>query len=500
MGRYGMAIKLSVVFILLTASAVFAFDFSKIENQVDEFELDNGLKFVVLPRHDAPVVTFVTLVNAGCADDPKGSMGMAHMFEHMAFKGTKEIGTKDINKEEEWMTKEDKIFNQILDERAKGLLADSTRLAELTAELDSATDSGFQYSETNEYGQIVDRNGGSGMNAGTSFDYTVYYVSYPSNRLELWMAMESDRFAEPVLRELFKEKQVVAEERRFRVESNPTGRLLNEYLALAYKSHPYGRPLIGEMSEIQNYNRPAMRKQFSKYYVPSNMVVAIVGDVDPGEVKKLAEKYWGKLEAKPKPRSVMIDEPEPFGTRQVTLVENSQPMFVIGYHVPSRRHPDWAALDALSTYLGSGRTSVLYKKLVKEDKTAVQVASFVGYPGSKYPTMLTVLAVPSNESSNAENEKAVLAEIDKVRTELIPQSELDKIKAQAKAQLIGGLGNNAGLAQQLAVYQTVFGDWRQLFEELDKVNALTAEDIQRVAQKYLIDSERISAYLEKPEA
>ncbi|MBN2226652.1 MAG: insulinase family protein [candidate division Zixibacteria bacterium] len=493
---------LVLIFVLLLslASTAFSFDFSEIEDRVVEFTLDNGLKFIVLPRHDAPVASFVTQVDAGCADDPKGAMGQAHMFEHMAFKGTREIGTTDLKKELKWMAVEDSLFNLILKERAKRDLADSARLAELDAQMKIATDSAASYSKMNEFSELVSAQGGTGLNAGTGYDNTTYYVNYPSNKLELWMAMESDRFANPVLRELFKEKQVVAEERRYRVESSPTGRLLfGEYLELAFNAHPYGMCMIGEMSEIQDYNRPQMIEHFKEYYVPRNIVIAIVGDVDPKEVKKLAEKYFGPLEDKPDPKPVMVIEPDPFGIREVTLHENSQPLFVMGYHIPAITHPDYLALDALATYLGSGRTSVLYKDLVKEKKSAVSVQAFAGYPANKYPTLFNVFCIPSNESTNAENLESVLQHIERVRTELIPVEELDKIKAQAKAQLINTLASSNGLANQLVSYQTKLGDWRKLFQELDRVNALTPEDIKRVAEKYLDPEKRIIAYLEKPE-
>jgi len=491
--------KLMIFAVLMVVSTAWAFDFSEIENKIVEYKLDNGLTIIVLPRHDAPVVSFVTNVNTGVADDPKGATGLAHMFEHMAFKGTEEIGSKDLKKEMNWMAEEDRIFELILDERSKGDLADSAKLAELEADMALATDSAFAYSETNEFGKIADRNGGVGLNAGTSFDNTAYYISFPSNKLELWMAMESDRFHKPVLRELFKEKQVVAEERRYRVESMPIGRMVNEYLGLAYISHPYGQPLIGEMSEIQDYNRPVMMEQFNKYYIPRNMAIGIVGDVDPEEVYKLAQKYFGRLEDKPKPRPQWIEEQESFGIRKSTIVEKSQPMVIFGYHVPSRVHPDWVALNALAGYLGSGRTSVFYKELVKDKKSAVAVETFTGYPGSKYPSLFSVLCVPSNESSNSENETAILAEIDKVRTELIPESELEKIKAQAKAGMINGLASNTGMASRLTRYQLSHGDWRELFNYLDKVNALTTDDIKRVAETYLDPEKRFAVYIEKPE-
>jgi predicted Zn-dependent peptidase len=252
------------------------------------------------------------------------------------------------------------------------------------------------------------------------------------------------------------------------------------------------------MSEIQNYNRQAMTDHFRSHYVPSNMAIAIVGDVDPEEVYRLAEKYFSRLEDHPKPRPVMIREQTPYGVRKTTIEDQAQPMFMMGFHIPSELNPDFLALDVLSSYLGSGRTSVLYKRMVKDEKIAVQVSAFVGYPASKYPTLFSFLVVPANESSNAANETAVLEEIDKVRTELIPEKELEKIKAQTKANFINGLRSNLGLASQLVNYQNATGDWRDLFRDLDRVNALTPEDIKRVAEKYLDPEKRIVVYIENP--
>jgi predicted Zn-dependent peptidase len=486
--------------LLMLTSAAGAFDFSTIENQIVEHKLANGLTVIIYPKHDAPVISCYTHVNYGGAEDPMGSMGISHMFEHMAFKGNTEIGTTDYKKEKKWMDEEDRIFELILDERSNGDLADSAKLADLEAQLQVATDSAAQYIINNEYSQLLEMEGVVGKNAGTSRDATVYYMSLPSNKLELWMYLESTRFMEPVLREFFQEKQVVAEERRYRVESSPTGRLFqSEYVGLAFNAHPYGKCLTGEMNEIQNYSRLVMRDQFKNEYVPRNMAVAIVGDVDPQNAIKLAEKYFGKLEDRKRARPIIIDEAEPYGIRTTTQYENSQPLFVMGYRIPSNVNPDWHALNALASYLGSGRTSVLYKKLVKEDKTAVEVSAFTGYPASKYASLLSVLCVPSNESTNAANLDVILAEIEKVRTELIPESELEKIKAQSKANFINLMGSNNGMAGQLATFQNRTGDWRDLFKELDKINSLTTEDIKRVAQKYLDPSRRVVASIEKPE-
>lgn len=496
-----LASALLIVMLMSFIPGALAFDFSQIEDKIVEHTLDNGLTFLILPRHEAPVISFVTQANVGCADDPKGYMGLAHMFEHMAFKGTKEIGTTDFEKEKKWIAEEDRIFEMILDERARGDLADSARLAELETQMQEATDSASQYVVTNEFNQILNREGGVGLNAGTSQDQTSYYISLPSNKLELWMAMESDRFANPILRDLYKEKQVVAEERRFRVESSPTGRMFyQEYVGLAFNSHPYGQPIIGEMNEIQNYNRPIMRDQFNKYYIPRNLVIAIVGDVEPDEVIKLADKYFGRIKDRPKLRPLDVRDPAPYGVRTTTIYDEAQPMFISGYFIPSANHPDFIAVSALANYLGSGRTSVFNKKLVKEDKSAIEASAWAGFPGRKYHTLFNIICIPSNESTNAENEAKILAEIENVRTDLIPVEELDKIKAQAKAGMINAMGSNMGLASQLTAYQTRTGNWRDLFDYLNKVNALTREDIKRVAETYLDPQKRVVVYIEKPEA
>jgi predicted Zn-dependent peptidase len=477
--------------LLLSATGILGFDFSKLENSVTEFTLKNGLKFIVMERHEAPVVSFVTLANVGSVDDPKGYTGLAHMFEHMAFKGTTTLGTKDIDKELKLIRVEDSLFMDLRSERNKGRLVDSTKITALESEYEEAREASYQLVVPNAFGNIVEREGGEGLNAGTATDFTVFFMNFPSNRLELWMALESERFLNPVLREMYKERDVVAEERRMRSESHPIGRLIEEFLAIAYKAHPYGVPGIGHMSDIQYYSRQEAKAFFNKYYGPSNLVVAIVGDVKPDDVKTLAEKYWGRIPSRPAPERVATVEPEQQGERRTVLEDPSQPFYLVGWHVPEGTHPDRPALDALIDYLGQGRTSLLYKNLIKEKKIAMNVGAFVGLPGDKYPTLLAVYAMASSGHTNDECETEIFKEIDKLKNELVPKEEMDKIKARAKANLINQLDSNQGLAFQLAGYQTLWGDWRELFKELDRINAVTADDIQRVAQKYLTKKNRV---------
>lgn len=484
-------ILLSVLLVIFVVPSAFSFDFSKLENAVTEHQLDNGLTVLILERHDAPVVSFVTWANVGSVDDPKGYTGLAHMFEHMAFKGTTTLGSKNIDKELELIAVEDSAFMKLRAERNKGRFADTSKIELLNKAYEEAREASYQLVEPNKFGNVIEREGGVGLNAFTAADHTVFFFSLPSNKVELWMALESERFLHPVLREMYKERDVVAEERRMRSESSPVGRLIEEFLAAAYKAHPYGIPGIGHMSDIQYYSRKEAKAFFKKYYSPSNLTVAIVGDVKTKDVIKLAEKYWGRIPYRPAPERIATVEPEQAGEKRIEVESKSQPVYIVGWHIPEGTNPDRPALDALCDYLGQGRTSLLYKNLIKEKKTAMNVEAFAGFPGNKYPTMMAVFAMPSAGHTNAEVEKEIFKDVDKMRNELIPPAEMDKIKARAKAAFINGISSNNGLGMQLASYQTLWGDWREMFREIDRINAVTPEDVQRVAKKYLTKKNRV---------
>jgi predicted Zn-dependent peptidase len=475
---------------LFSISSVFAFDFSTLENAVVEHTLKNGLKIIILERHDAPVVSFNTFADVGSVDDPKGYTGLAHMFEHMAFKGTTTFGTKDYAKEKVLIAKEDSVFMLLRDERTKGRDADSARIEELTKAYEAARESSFEMVEPNEFGQTVNREGGTGLNAGTANDWTSYFLSLPSNRVELWMALESERFLNPVLREMYKERDVVAEERRMRVESSPIGRMVEQFLALAFMAHPYGVSGVGHMSDIQYYSRKEARAFFEKYYSPANLTVTIVGDVNAKDIIKMAEKYWGRIPYRPKPNRIATVEPEQKGERRMIMEDPSQPVYLTGWHIPQITHPDRPAIDAFLDYLANGRTSLLYKKMVKDKKMVAQVAGFAGFPGDKYPTMALVYAIPAPKVENSACEKEIFEEVERLKEELIAPEEVEKIKARAKAQFINGLVSNSGLAFQMSSYQTYWGDWKEMFNELDRINKVTAEDIQRVAKEYFTKNNR----------
>jgi predicted Zn-dependent peptidase len=499
--QWKLTLRMTMLILFLGAVGgnLWGFDFSTIENKVSDFTLDNGLKFIVLEDHSAPVVSFVLLADVGGADDPKGFDGLAHVFEHLAFKGTDEVGTKDYKAEKKALDVLDAAYAEYRAEEKKGRFADSTRLADLKVKFEEAQKVCDELVEMNEYSVIVDREGGIGLNAGTGYDQTMYYVSYPSNKLELWFALESRRFTNPVLRQFYKEKEVIKEERRMGVESSPVGRLVEEFLGLAFKAHPYGTSLVGPMSDIHNMNKKTALAFYNKYYVPSNMMVAMAGDVDPGQVEKLAKEYFGVLQARPEPDRVLTKEAEQKAERRVSVFDKSQPFLLIGHQRPDVTHPDDAVYDAIADYLGQGRTSLLYKSLVKEKKIATNANAFSSFPGNKYDCQFGIFVVPAKDITAEECEKEVYAQFDKLINEPIPQEELDKIKARAKASFINGLSSRSGMASQLAYYQNFFGDWRELFHSLDQINAVTVEDIQRVAKERFVRENRTVGYIETTE-
>jgi predicted Zn-dependent peptidase len=459
------------------------------EEKVTEFTLDNGLTFLIIERPVAPVVSFATYVNVGGANEPVGHTGMAHIFEHMAFKGTHSIGTDNWEEEQETLQELDNTYQQWLQEKYSAT-PDTAKMSDLWSEFENLEEEAGKYVVNNEYSQIIDRNGGTGMNATTSADRTNYFFNLPENRLELWFSLESDRFKNPVFREFYKEKEVVREERRMRTESQPFGRLLEEFAAVAYTAHPYGRPVVGWNSDITATTMEDARQFYNTYYVPNNITMAIAGDVDPDEAKELAQTYFGDIPAAPEPPAVYTKEPEQRGERRFTIQGQSQPYLLMGYHTVAQEHPDSKALQLLGAVLSGGRTSRLYQKMVEGEKQALTVQALNGYPGQKYETMFLTFAVPNQGVSVDTLETTILKEIEKVKQGEVTQAELDRVRTKARASLIRSLDSNSGLASSLASAEALRGDWKKVFTDLEELQEVTLEDLQRVAQEYFTKDNR----------
>ncbi|WP_263409254.1 M16 family metallopeptidase [Terriglobus tenax] len=488
--------KAALAAVVLFAGVAAAQDLASFEKRTTVKVLPNGMTLIVCERPEAPVFSFYTLVDAGSADDPQGASGLAHMFEHMAFKGTSEIGTTNITAEKAALARVEAAYSAYNLEQRKLVGQDPKKLAQLKDAFDAATKDAQQYVIPNQFSEIAEQSGAVGLNASTGEDKTDYFWSMPSNRLELWAYLESSRIADPVLREFYKERDVVQEERRMRIDSAPIGRMVEQFLAAAYTAHPYGRSGVGWPSEISQVTATEAEEFHKKYYVPANMVVAVVGDVKSAEAMPILEKYFGRIPAGPKPPEMTTVEPKQFAERTVTIREATQPFYLEGYHRPDYRDKDDAVYDAITDLFSNGRTARLYRSLVRDQKIAAAAAGFSGFPGEKYPGLFAVYAVPVPGKTPAQLRDAIHKELDRLKTEDVSDAELAMFKTRARADLLRGLASNQGLASQLAEYQTRYGDWRELFRQLDAYDKVTKADIRRVANQLFVESNRTSTTIE----
>jgi predicted Zn-dependent peptidase len=487
-----------LVVVLIFSSLALAQDLASFEKRTTIKKLDNGLTVIVCERPEAPVFSFFTHVDAGSAQDPLGKTGLAHMFEHMAFKGTDTIGTRDAAGEKVALQKVEDAYAAYIAERDKPVKRDEERLQRLQQAWKDAIAAADKFSApyNNEFGKIVEGEGGEGMNAFTSMDETAYHYSFPVNRLELWAYLESERFIRPVMRQFYKERNVVIEERRMRTDSNPIGRLIEQFTEAAFAAHPYHRPGVGWVADLNSFSATDAQKFFDKYYVPANMVVTVVGDVKATEAMPVIEKYFSRIPARPKPDEFTTTEPPQNSERRVVLHEQAQPLYLEGYHRPDYRSPDDQVYDAIADLMSNGRTSRLYRALVRDKQIASDSAGFSGLPGNKYPHLFAFYAFPIPGHKTQEVADAIHAEIERLKKEDISDDELKMIKTRAKANLIRSLGSNEGLAFALGLNQARYDDWRELFRSVDRIEKVTKADIRRVANQTFVPDNRTVGVIE----
>ncbi|HTL56124.1 MAG TPA: pitrilysin family protein [Candidatus Limnocylindrales bacterium] len=493
--KRGAALSLMAAFLVTVTQASFGQDLASFEKRVTKRVLENGLTVLIVERPEAPVFSFFTHVDVGSDREYPGISGLAHMFEHMAFKGTDKIGTKNYATEKEALAKVEQTYQEYDRERRKETGSDTNKVAALEKTWKDAIAEAQQYVVENEFGQVIEQKGGTGLNAFTDNEETGYHYSLPSNDVELWAYLESERFLHPVMREFYKERDVVHEERRLS-ESQPMGRLFEQFMGAAFIAHPYGKPVVGWPSDLESFSATDAQNFYKKYYVPANMVVALVGDVKAAEVMPIVEKYFSRLPKQPKPEPLRTVEPPQKAERIVILHETSQPVFIEGYHKPGARDKDDAVYDALQDLMSNGRTSRLYRALVRDKKIAAVSAGFNGFPGAKYPNLFVFYAISTPGHTPEEIREAIHQEIERVKTQDITEEELQMIKTRAKADLVRQLADNEGLALQFGTYESLFGDWRQLFRHVDDIEKVSKADIRRVAQTIFVDSNRTVGIIE----
>ncbi|MGA2326877.1 MAG: pitrilysin family protein [Bryobacteraceae bacterium] len=491
-----MSLRARVALLLCLLFPVAAQNLKEFEKRVTEFALPNGLRFLLLERHEAPVVSFHTYVNAGSVDDPSSETGLAHMFEHMAFKGTDRIGTRNYREEAEALEAVERAYDQLEAEQAKGPPA--ARIEALQDQVRAAIAQAQSYVEPNAYPRIIEQNGGVGLNANTGEDSTEYFYSLPANRIELWFLLESQRLFHPVFREFYKERDVVREERRMRVESSPEGKLMEMLLATAFAAHPYRQPTAGWASDLERLRAKEAREFFLRYYVPANITIGIAGDVDPREARRLAGQYFAPLPARPLPPPLPTVEPPQEGQKRVQVETSSQPFLAIVYKRPGQNHKDDPVFDVLSGILDQGRTGILYKELVRDQRIALSASASATFPAGRYPNLFLIYVVPNARHSVEENEKACYDILDRLKREPVAADALARVKTALRASLIRQLDSNAGMAVQLTFYRVNYGDWRKLFLGLEDIGRVTAGDLQRVVRQYFVESARTVAYTSAP--
>lgn len=487
-----------LVLFILSGAGFAQGEFDNLKKNITEFTLSNGLKFILLEDHSVPIASFVTYVNAGSVDERIGIYGISHFLEHMAFRGTSEVGTKDFKAEQKLFREMDALFGKILAEKG-AVEPDQEKIKALEQQLETFKKEAADLVEDNEYHNILKRQGAQGINAGTGADATVYFYSLPSNKIELWAYMESSRFTDPVYREFYKERGVIQEERRVRTENTPTGKLIEEILAIAFHDHPYRVNGIGPMSNIDNITRADLYNYFRTNYTASNMVIGVTGDVYPDQLKKMANKYFARMRTGRRNPRILTNEPKQKGEKTITLYEDSQPVLVMGYHIPSQLHEDFVKLSVLSNILSGGRSSRLKKRLEIDEKKALTVGAFAGFPGTKYSCLFVFLGIPNSGFSNDDILKVLEEEIEKIKTEGVTQEELDAAKTRYKVSIIRALKSNRGLLMGLMQSEMIEGAWQKGFDSLAQLQAVTLEDIREMAKKYFYPNNRTIGRIEKQE-
>jgi predicted Zn-dependent peptidase len=489
---------LFIVFILfsLTGSSASAQAFSE---KVKEFTLSNGLRFFVYERPQVPTFAGMIMVKVGSVDERKGETGLAHFFEHMAFKGTSVMGTRDYAKEKAILEDMDRLGDELAAEYLKGPQADQAKMKDLRDKLAQLQKQTLAFAVKDELDKIYAENGGEFLNASTSRDSTQYFVMLPSNRLELWFMIESERFKDLVFREFYSERDVIAEERRMSRDNTPDGLLFEQFYSTAFVLHPYRHDVVGYMEDIQSYTKAKAVNFFKTFYTPNNMVAAAVGAVKFDEVKRLAEQYFGDIPRGPDPSRPTEIEPEQRGERRVITRFEAEPRLLMGYHMPGPADKDNLTLSLAGLILSRGSSSRLTRDLVTNKKIAMSVSASAST--ARYPSLFMIAGQPRNPNTAQDLEKAVLEHLDRLKKEPVTQAEIDKSINQAEASLYrsAGFADNVFLAMRLLRNVIIFDDMDADWKRVEAMKETTPEEIMAAANKYFTETNRTVGILLRKE-
>jgi len=495
MKRTNLLIFSSVLLLLFFADNSYCFD---LENKISKTKLQNGLTVLIMERHASPTVSLYIRHRVGAVDETEGETGAAHLLEHMMFKGTTSIGTTNYKAEKIILQEIEKTGNALDREKSKGKKADSRRLQILAAKLKQLETKHKKYFVPNAIDRLYTENGGLDMNASTGQDITTYQVSLPSNKIELWARIESDRLMNPVFREFYTERSVVMEERRQRVETDPQGKLYEHFLSTTYKYHPYRRPIIGWADDLMNLTPAAVRKIFAKYKSAGNIVIAAVGDINTAATLKLINKYFGALPPGSSVKDKAIPaEPQQREERRITVNFDANPQIFIGYHKPTVPVYEDYVFDVIETILTKGRTSRMYNNLVTEAGIAKSINAANGIPGNRYNNIFLITAEPRYPHTNKELTEAIFSEIERLKTEPVSADELAKAKNHLRMGYIKSLDSNSELASILSYYEVLLGNYKYFADYPKVIEQVSVNDVQNTAKLYFGQDNRTVADLRK---
>lgn len=468
---------------------------------IQEHRLSNGMRVLLVERHDEPTISVGWVARVGSADEHPGMTGIAHLFEHMMFKGTNSIGTRDAKRDEELNAAQDKVQIQIRQEldvmrekQRRGEVVDlmdpkvrTPRLQQLLGEFDGLVKEQRALIVKDELDKLYKQAGARGMNANTTTDRTFYHIDVPANKLELWAWLESDRLKNAVFREFYSERDVVLEERRLRTDATPTGRAFEAFEAMLWKAVPYTWPVIGWISDITQLNREQANAFFATYYAPNNLTAILVGDFKSDEALPMLERYFGRIPANPKGvPQVITQEPSQIAEQRMNVEVEANPMLVVAFKAVPGVHRDAAALGVLGAVL-NGQSGRLNKELVLRQKLATSAGA--GLNGMKFGGIFYLEARPVSERQPEELEPALYAEMEKLAREGVSEKELQKVKNQVQAESYSRLESANGLRDALAEAEGA-GSYRDFLNEIAHLQAVTNKDIKRVAGTYFAKENR----------
>jgi predicted Zn-dependent peptidase len=482
-----------IVALLLWALPASAQDAKEFEKKVTEFTLPNGLHFIVFERHQAPVAAFHTHVSSGSANDPAGQTGIANLVSRMALKGTETIGTRDWANEKKALEAVDQAWDRLQAEHRKGVRSRPENLVTLESDFNLALEKARALGDPGAYSRMIEDNGGLNIVSRVQPDAMEFSYELPSNRLELWFSLESQRLMHPVMRDFYRERSLVSEDYIANVQGKPMARLEESLLATAFQAHSYRNPSTGWPGDFTRLSASQARAFMDTYFVPGNIVMSVAGDIDPAAVRRLADKYFGPMPAKPLPPLADTFEPQQAGPRTVEVITTQLPAVVVGYRRPNQTSPDDLSFDLLQLIMSNGESALL-RKAFTEKNLAQSANARATFPGGRYPNLFLFTVAVQPGHTVDECRKALDALLLQFESKPVDPENLNRAKAILRTAAANRMSANAELAGLLAAYYAGYGDWRQLFKELDQLDKLTGQDLQKTALRYFIPTSQTIVY------